>query len=63
VDSLNDNSRKRLVEAAELAGPAYKDRQIVVAMGTKPAIVRKEFAFANPELKRRMDLAQPGGSS
>jgi type IV secretion system protein VirD4 len=57
VDSLNDNSRKRLVDAADLAGPSYKDRQIVLAMGTKPAIVRKDFAFAHPELKLRMSLA------
>lgn len=56
VDSLNDNSRRRMVEAAELAGPSYKDRQIVVAMGTKPAVVRKDFAFAHAELSRRMKL-------
>jgi type IV secretion system protein VirD4 len=56
VDSLNDNSRRRMVEAADLAGPSYRDRQIVVAMGTKPAIVRKDFAFANPELHRRMSV-------
>ncbi len=58
VDSVNDNSRRRMVEAADLAGPAYKDRQIVVAMGTKPAAVRKDFAFANPEFSRRMNLEQ-----
>jgi type IV secretion system protein VirD4 len=56
VDSINDNSRRRMVEAADLAGPSYKDRQIVVAMGTKPASVRKDFAYANGELKRRMSL-------
>jgi type IV secretion system protein VirD4 len=56
VDSLNDNSRRRLVEAADLAGPSYKERQVILAMGTKPAIVRKDFAYANPELSRRMNL-------
>jgi type IV secretion system protein VirD4 len=56
TDSLNDNSRRRRVEAADLAGPSYKDRQIVMAMGTKPGAVRKDFAFANPELNRRMNL-------
>jgi type IV secretion system protein VirD4 len=56
VDSLNDNSRRRMVDAAELAGPSYKDRQIVVAMGTKPAAVRKDFAIASAELSRRMNL-------
>lgn len=55
VDSLNDNSRKRLVDAADLAGPSYKDKQLVLAAGTKPAMVRKDFAFANPELARRMN--------
>jgi type IV secretion system protein VirD4 len=58
VDSVNDNSRRRMVEAADLAGPSYKDRQIVVAMGTKPAAVRKGFAFANAEFNRRMNLEQ-----
>jgi type IV secretion system protein VirD4 len=47
-----------MVEAADLAGPSYKDRQIVVAMGTKPAAVRKDFAFAHAELNRRMNLEQ-----
>jgi type IV secretion system protein VirD4 len=56
VDSLNDNSRRRMVEAADLAGPSYKDRQIVVAMGAKPGNMRKDFAYANPELHRRMNL-------
>jgi type IV secretion system protein VirD4 len=45
-----------MVDAAELAGPSYKDRQIVVAMGTKPAAVRKDFAIASAELSRRMNL-------
>ena len=57
VDSLNDNSRRRMTEAAELAGPAYKDRQIVLARGTKPAVARKDFAYASPELNRRMNLS------
>lgn len=55
VDSLNDNSRKRLVEAAELAGPAYRDRQIVIAAGAKPAIASKDFAYKNAELSARMN--------
>ena len=57
VDSLNDNSRRRMVEAAELAGPTYKDLQVVLARGTKPAVVRKDFAYASPELSRRMNMA------
>jgi type IV secretion system protein VirD4 len=55
VDSLNDNSRRRLVEAADLAGPSYRECQLVLAAGTKPAMVRKDYAYANPELDRRMN--------
>ena len=54
VESINDNSRRRLVEAAELAGPAYSERQIVIASGAKPAVVRKDYAHDNPELDARM---------
>ena len=56
VDSLNDNSRRRMTEAADLAGPAYKDRQLVLARGTKPAVVQKDFAYAIPGLNQRMNL-------
>jgi len=54
VESLNDNSRRRLVEAAQLAGPTYRDRQIVIATGAKPVIVSKDFAYQNTELAARM---------
>lgn len=54
VDSINDNSRRRLVEAAELAGPAYRDRQIVIASGARPAIVSKDLAYRSAELVARM---------
>ncbi len=59
VDSLNDNSRKRLVEAAELSGPTYRDKEIVLATGAKPVIVQKDFAYGNPELAARMALPAP----
>lgn len=58
VESINDNSRRRLVEAADLAGPAYRDRQIVIASGAKPAIVSKDFAYQNAELDSRMKLGR-----
>jgi type IV secretion system protein VirD4 len=58
VDSINDNSRKRLVEAAELAGPAFKDQQIVVGVGSKPAKVKKDFAYNDPELTSRMSTEE-----
>lgn len=56
VDSLQDNSRKRLVEAVELAGPTFRDLQIVLASGAKPAVVAKNYAYRNPEFVRRMSL-------
>jgi type IV secretion system protein VirD4 len=55
VESLHDNSRRRLVEAADLAGPAYRDRQIVIASGAKPVTVSKDFAYRSPELAARMN--------
>jgi type IV secretion system protein VirD4 len=59
VDSVNDNSRRRLVEAAELAGPEYRDLEIVLSTAGKPAKVRKDFAFDDAELVRRMKLPEP----
>lgn len=56
VESLHDSSRRRLVEAAELAGPAYRDRQIVIASGAKPVMVSKDFAYANAEFRARMEV-------
>ena len=58
VESLNDGTRKRLVEAAELAGPGYRDRQIVIASGGKPVVVSKDFAYQSDELKSRMAMVQ-----
>ena len=59
VDSVHDNTRKRLVEAADLAGPKFKDSQIVMGLGTKPAVVGKDFAWRHPELNRRMGIPSP----
>ncbi len=56
TDSINDNSRGKLVEAAELSGPKYSDLQIVLTSGGKPATARKDFAYNDPELSRRMVL-------
>jgi type IV secretion system protein VirD4 len=55
VESMNDNSRRRLVEAADLAGPTYRDRQIVIANGAKPVFVSKDFAYQNAEFAARMN--------
>jgi type IV secretion system protein VirD4 len=59
VESLNDNSRRRLVEATDLAGPTYRDRQIVIASGAKPVVVSKDFAYLSPELVTRMSMPVP----
>ena len=53
-ESALDSSRQRLVDAAELAGPAYRDLQIVIGASSKPAKVGKSFAWQDPELKSRM---------
>jgi type IV secretion system protein VirD4 len=62
VESTTDNSRKRLVEASELAGPAYRDQQIVIASGARPARVSKDFAYRSVELKRRMGAEELTGT-
>ncbi|MET0559722.1 MAG: type IV secretory system conjugative DNA transfer family protein [Solirubrobacterales bacterium] len=56
VDSVNDGTRRRLVEAAELSGPGYQDLEIVFSTGGKPAKVKKDFAYRNPELAQRMEM-------
>jgi type IV secretion system protein VirD4 len=56
VESMQDNSRRRLVEPHELAGPAFRDLQIVLANGSRPARVSKDFAFKNPEFVQRMAM-------
>jgi type IV secretion system protein VirD4 len=60
VESVNDNSRRRLVEAAALSGPEYRDLQLVFSTGGRPATVSKDFAHQDPEMSRRMSLAMPG---
>jgi type IV secretion system protein VirD4 len=56
--SALDGTRMRLVEPSELAGPAYRDYQIVIAGSCKPAKVKKAFAWQNPELTSRMGTVQ-----
>jgi type IV secretion system protein VirD4 len=63
VDSVNDNSRARLVEAVELSGPKYRDLQIVFASGGRPATVAKDFAYQDAELSRRMSMGSLVSSS
>ena len=54
IDSVADANRKRLAEATELAGPAFKDLQIVLGLGAKPAKVTKDFAWRDATLNARM---------
>ena len=57
-----DGKRVRVVEAAELAGPTYRDVQIVLAAGAKPVKVRKAPAWQNKDLEARMGRVEPGSS-
>jgi type IV secretion system protein VirD4 len=59
IDSVNDSSRKRMVEATELSGPAYKDQQIVLGIGAPPAKVKKNVAWADATLSARMGACEP----
>ena len=53
-ETVFDASRKLMVEPSELAGPDYKDIQIVLAGSTKPAKVRKHFAYEDENIQGRM---------
>ncbi len=59
TESVNDNTRRKLVEPADLAGPKYSDLQLVLTNGGKPATVRKSFAYDDPVLNLRMALERP----
>lgn len=53
VTNLADGTQKPLVAANELAGPKWADKQLVLAAGTRPARIRKMFAYENRELHAR----------
>jgi type IV secretion system protein VirD4 len=53
-ESALDGSRQRLVEAADLAGPGYREYQIVMGSGAKPAKVRKAYAWQDQQIASRM---------
>jgi type IV secretion system protein VirD4 len=59
VESSNEGNRRRLAEPTELAGPDYAHRQIVIANGTRPVVVSKDFAYQSPELGARMSMPAP----
>jgi type IV secretion system protein VirD4 len=49
------NTKEKLVEPIELAGPDYRDYILVLASGTKPAKVKKKFAYEDVEIKAKMN--------
>jgi type IV secretion system protein VirD4 len=57
VQGMGDPHPRRLVPAVELAGPKWANDQLVLAPMTKPARVRRNYAFESPELQARMGSA------
>lgn len=58
-DSLS-TVKEKIVEAKELSGPEYSDLVLVLATGSKPVKVKKQFAFQNPELATKMNIDTKG---
>jgi type IV secretion system protein VirD4 len=56
VDSFTDGQKKRLVEAAELAGPNYREHQVVFGLNARPARVRKDYAWKDDKLSARIGV-------
>ena len=54
MTNIVDGQQQAMVPANELAGPKWADWQLVLASGTRPGRIKKNFAFANPELRARM---------
>lgn len=48
------NKDEPLVSPRDLAGDEYKESILVLATGTKPARLKKKFAYQDPELLRKM---------
>lgn len=62
-ESPLDSSRVKLVEPIDLAGPGYRDLTIVMATNTKPAKVRKVYAYSDPVMQARMVSVSPADAS
>jgi len=60
MDSVNDNFRHRLVEAARLSGPAFQRLQIVFAGEANVAKVKKDFAYKDAEPTPSYDVPSLG---
>jgi len=50
-----DATRQKLVEPLELAGPNYRDTILVLASNTKPAKVKKKFAYEDKGFSAKMN--------
>ena len=48
-----------VVEATQLAGAEFKELQVVMGVGSKPAKVRKKYAHADPAVRGKMGTYQP----
>jgi len=48
-----------VVEPTQLAGVEFKEVQIVMGVGSKPAKVRKKYAHADPAVRGKMGTYQP----
>ena len=53
VTNMADGTQQPLVPANELAGPKWADKQLVLALGTRPGRIRKNFAHRNEQLWAR----------
>jgi type IV secretion system protein VirD4 len=53
VSTLADGTRKRMVEASELAGHTWEKDLLVLATSTRPARLKKMPLHENPELNAR----------
>jgi len=57
VDESAD--RKFIVNPTELAGPAFKELQIVWGIGARPAKIGKRYSYKDPELVAKMKTPSP----
>ena len=50
---------KLIIDAPTLSGADFKDLQIVLGVGSKPARVRKRFAYQDPSITAKMGAVAP----
>lgn len=57
-DKQQSGAAEFVVEPAQLAGQEFRDLQVVMGVGTKPAKVRKRYAHADAAMARKMNHGQ-----